>query len=272
MTITVANGKTPLSELIPPDTSSPSSHPLSEHPLSPPPYTESATSTTYPISDTFPNPVLVPSTPRLQILAATWGGVNVTPEIRGMIRPDKFGSYEKIKLNMHTLHTSLLPDPAAGVIKTLTVLYKYDTDNEIRMLNVPQFAPQIWVRITPFSHLSVEEQEDAGGGKTAECFGVVSGTEWRDEDGDGVEILAVLFGQGRITTPSVLEELGRLFAGKRGQIRTTAAFFRADTWVGMHKSWTVFFRFCGRDGRKGRVQCVTGMEGGALEPAWGRDV
>ncbi|KAJ4288825.1 hypothetical protein N0V88_007152 [Collariella sp. IMI 366227] len=77
--------------------------PLNDHA----PYEEAVKSTQDPKSD---------SPSRLLILGATWGGVNVTAELQGA----PFRPFESITLNMHTIHTNLLPDPSIGTIKTLT--------------------------------------------------------------------------------------------------------------------------------------------------------
>ncbi|KAK0641393.1 hypothetical protein B0T16DRAFT_300684, partial [Cercophora newfieldiana] len=202
-----------------------------------------------------------PGPPRLHVLGATWGGINVTSDIQGLVEIDPFTkNFERLKFNMHTIHTQLLPDPAISVIKTLTVLYRYDNE-ELRIMNATQFAPQINVRVTPTAHLDQEE----GLAKTLypKFFSTLSNAPWRSPSGR-VEIIAALYGTGRIQTPSVLEELGEFFEGRRGQIRTTTGFFRTDPWPGMRKSWTVYFRFAG----SGLVQCVTGMEDGALEVPW----
>ncbi|KAK0627382.1 hypothetical protein B0T14DRAFT_403755, partial [Immersiella caudata] len=207
-----------------------------------------------------------PSGPsRLHILGATWGGVNVTSDIQGLIEVDKSSQFERLKLNMHTIHTNLLPDPEITVIKTLTILYHYDS-GDLQILNASQFAPQIHIKITPAAHI------DQGKGIARALFPkfitTLSGSPWRSASENGrVEILAVLYGTGRIQTPAVLEDLASFFEGRRGQIRTTTAFFRTDPWPGVRKSWTVYFRFVG----SGVVQCVTGMEDRALEVPWRRD-
>ncbi|KAL2134819.1 hypothetical protein VTI74DRAFT_10715 [Chaetomium olivicolor] len=201
---------------------------------------------------------------RLRIFGATWGGIDVTAEIQGMVTLDRSDKFETVTLNMHTIHTALLPDPAVNVIKTLTVLYQYDDDQdpEMRLLNATQFAPQINVCITPTAHL-----------EKAECFPSfftsLNGATWRDADGQ-VEIIAVLYGTERIQTPSVLDELAQFFKGRRGQIRTTSSFFRTDPWLGVSKSWTVYFRLL-NSATPTRVRCVTGMQDGALEVPWTRD-
>ena len=197
---------------------------------------------------------------RLHVLGATWGGVDVTAEIQGIVTLDTAGKFETMTLNMHTMHTTLLPDPAIGVIKTLTVLYQYDgDDSEMQLLNATQFAPQIKIQITPTAHL--EEV------KYLPKFFIRLNEAWMNYG--QTEIIAVLYGTGRIQTPSVLDELAQFFEGRRGQIRTTSNFFRTDPWVGMPKSWTVYFRVL--NSATPRVRCVTGMQNGALEVPWTRD-
>lgn len=225
---------------------------------SPPPYSESA------------NPPPPPGPSRLHILGATWGGITVTPEIRAMITLDKTSHFERLKLNMHTLHTLLLPDPAPATIKALVILYRYDSnsnnDTTLHLLNATQFAPQIHVTITPTAHL------DQNKGILCAAFPKFittlggPGTGWDNlASGGRTQIVAVVYGTGRITATAVMEELAGVFEGRRGQVRTTTGFFGGDTWPGVRKSWTVFFRL---GGGEGEVQCVTGMEDGALEVPW----
>jgi len=193
--------------------------------------------------------------PRLRILGATWGGVNVTAEISGMVGDD-----ETISFNMHTLLLTLQPDPAPGIIKTLTVLYLYEDQGEIRLLNVPEFIPSISVKITPTTH----KEKVVCAQPT--YFSTLSDPAWTDGADGQVEIIAVLYGTKRIKNPSALQELARFFEGRRGQIRTTTAFFGTDPWIGFRKSWTVYFRFASSR----RIHCVTGMQDGALEVPWTR--
>ncbi|KAK4449783.1 hypothetical protein QBC34DRAFT_83284 [Podospora aff. communis PSN243] len=242
----VADGKMPLSEA--------SLHIPDPKDLDPsPPYTESAV----------PPQSSAPTGPsRLHILGATWGGINVTSDIQGLIEVDKSSQFQRLKLNMHIIHTQLLPDPEITIIKTLTILYQYD-GGDLHVLNASQFAPQINVKITPTAHL--DQSTGIRQALFPKFITTLSGNPWRSASGNGrVEILAVLYGTGRIQTPDVLEDLASFFEGRRGQIRTTTEFFRTDPWPGHRKSWTVYFRFVG----SGLVQCVSGMENRALELPW----
>ncbi|KAK3386591.1 hypothetical protein B0H63DRAFT_468042 [Podospora didyma] len=210
---------------------------------------------------------------RLKILGATWGGVIVTSELQSMIKTpaptpssssSAESSFETLKLNMHTLHTKLLPDPAVHLIKTLTVIYQYSTlGSELLLLNATQFAPQITVTVTPTAH---EEKVRLGFPKFFSSLGSTPTAFWQASPQSRVEIVAVLYGTQRIQTAAVLEELARFFEGQRGQIRMTTGFFRTDPWLGVKKTWTVYFRFVGS--MRG-MQCVTGVEDGALEAPWG---
>ena len=249
----ISNRKMSLSDHLPHDTKS--SQKDDSNP-SPPPYTESAIHSNPP----------PPGPSRLHILGATWGGITITASIRAFITLDKTSQFERLKLNMHTLHTLLLPDPAIGTIKTLTILYHYDTNpTSLHLLNATQFAPQIHVKITPTAHLDQNKGILCGAfPKFITTLG--PGTGWGNfASGGRTEIIAVVYGTARITAGAVMEELGEFFEGRRGQIRTTTGFFGGDTWPGVRKSWTVFFRF---GGGEGEVQCVTGMEDGALEVPW----
>ncbi|KAK4463514.1 hypothetical protein QBC42DRAFT_148567, partial [Cladorrhinum samala] len=219
--------------------------------------------------------------PRLQILAATWGGVIVTPEIQNLVKlsSSSKGGFETLSLNMHTIHTLLVPDPALALVKSLCILYRYHpngpaaADSGIHLLNAPQFAPQISIEITPDSHVAETSSSSSKWYHCVQrptCFSPnVGAAPWRDSRGK-VEILAAVYGMERVEAPSALEELARLFRGERGQIRTTAKFFKADAvqpWAAVRKTWTVFFRLLERGDGKA-VRCVTGWEDGALEVSW----
>ncbi|KAK0713959.1 hypothetical protein B0T26DRAFT_649624 [Lasiosphaeria miniovina] len=188
---------------------------------------------------------------RLNVVSATWGGVNVTEDIRSMVMAD-----ETLALDMVNIYCVLMPDPVFGVQKTLSVLYQYEgADGELCVLNAPEQGPARMLNIYPTAHkLSATEHIRA------------LARPWTAGPHGEVEILAVLYGPDRIETPSVLNELARFFEGRRGQIRMTNAFFKADPWPNHRKSWTVYFRFL--DSKK--IQCVTGMEDGALEVPWSR--
>lgn len=208
--------------------------------------------------ETFPSPV--PST-KLRIIGATWGGVNVTPDVSAMVAEDG-----TLALDMHTMQHALLPDPAFGIEKTLSVLYAFGNEDP-RLVNIPEYEPTIRIAKTQPGHdedeknLKAEVQEER-----AEFITTLGERGWRDGPKGHVEILAVLYGPGRVQDEAVLRTLSEFFEGRRGSIRMNNAFL-GDTWVDRKKSWTVFFRFiCSK-----RIQCVTGMEDGALEVPWTRD-
>ncbi|KAK3690112.1 hypothetical protein B0T22DRAFT_463015 [Podospora appendiculata] len=190
--------------------------------------------------------------PRLTVVGATWGGINVIRDIEAM----RSASAE-IDLDMCTLHRVLVPDPAYGVVKTLTLLYHYDGDDTMHLLNATEHGSCI--KICPGAHEHPAHANLIADVDNTWCRQGRSGPY-------GVEILAVLYGPQKIETPSVLKDLARFFEGSYGQIRMTNAFFKVDPWPGVRKSWTVYFRFVGSS----RIQCVTGMEDGALEEPWTR--
>lgn len=197
--------------------------------------------------------------PRLVIIGATWGGVSVTDDIRAMVESD-----DSITFDMFNLHKVLTPDPALGVVKTLTVLYQFEglkTDVGVQLLNIPEHTAvlKMWADANSTEQKPPEEMSE---------FAHSINRPWRTglPYNGSVEILAALYGPERIETPSVLQELAKFFEGRRGQIRMTNAFWKKDTWPGVRKSWTVYFRFT--DSK--RIQVVTGMEDGALEVPWGR--
>lgn len=221
--------------------------PLVHHPATPPPpqYGPSATNSLI-FNDGAPST----STPRLHVLAATWGGVIVTPDVQAMAT-----TTETISLEMNFLHRVLVPDPLPNVVKTLSVLYEYEgvTDGPC-LLTIPETTPA-WrnAAITPAAHQVPKSAPSARLGPT-----------WRY---GGVEILAVVYASRRIDKPAILNELGRFFEGERGQLRMTNSFFQCDPWPDHKKTWTVYFRFVGSK----RVQVVTGVEDGTLEIPWSRD-
>ncbi|KAJ4381431.1 hypothetical protein N0V85_008684 [Neurospora sp. IMI 360204] len=199
--------------------------------------------------------------PQLVIIGATWGGVSVTDDIRAMVASD-----DSIIFDMYNLYNVLTPDPAYGTVKTLTVLYQFvglNNNGGVHLLNVAEHTAVLSVRAD--KHTESTEQEVAE--ETSDFVQTIH-RPWRTGlfYNGSVEILAALYGPERIETPSVLQELAKFFEGRRGQIRMTNAFWKKDTWPGVRKSWTVYFRFA--DSK--RIQVVTGMEDGALEVPWGR--
>ncbi|KUI56936.1 hypothetical protein VP1G_04259 [Cytospora mali] len=203
--------------------------------------------------------------PRLRIIGATWGGVQVTEDIQDMV-----SATETVIFDMRTLHQLLQPDPAYGTVKTLSVLYTYEGLGDVYLLNMTE-QERSPVSITPTARHSPESSQHLHPSiRTLEVpFWKAGRDNNRHEDNAGhseVEILAVLYGPQMIDTPKVLKELSRFFEGRRGQIRMTNSFFKVDTWPGERKSWVVYFRFVGSP----RIQVVTGMEDGALEVPWSR--
>lgn len=204
---------------------------------------------------------------RLHILGATWGGVVVTPQIAAMVSANN-----EVLITMPDLQHILQPDPAYGTWKSLAVLYQFDGQEGPTLINIGEDHPTAAFCINGNLH---ETSLARGGVLPNAPFAAVEQLPmpWRPrntfvaaQSPPAVEILAATWGPKRVTTPVVLEELGEFFEGRRGQIRMTNAFFKDDPARGMRKSWAVFFRF----GPQGRVQVVTGWEGGALEVPWSR--
>ncbi|KAJ7250148.1 hypothetical protein B0H12DRAFT_1072156 [Mycena haematopus] len=176
--------------------------------------------------------------PRLHIVAATWGGIVVTPDVQAMISAN-----QTVTLDVNTL-------------------VHYENSSEgLCLLSTSEEGPSITIR--PTAHQAPPLLR--GWQNLWEPAIYPLGATWRAA-ADGVEILAVIWGGQRIQTPTVLAELAKYFEGQRGQIRMTNAFFRCDPWINHKKTWTVYFRFPGSE----RVQVVTGIEDGALEVPWGR--
>lgn len=155
--------------------------------------------------------------PRLVIIGATWGGVSVTDDIRAMVESD-----DSITFDMFNLHKVLTPDPAFGVVKTLTVLFQFEglkTDVGVQLLNIPEHTTvlKMWADADSTEQKPVEEMSE---------FAHSINRPWRTglPYNGSVEILAALYGPERIETPSVLQELAKFFEGRRGQIRMTNAF------------------------------------------------
>lgn len=242
----------PTAPLAAPPAAAPAVAPAAAPAAPPPQYTPSATNSLI-LGNAGPST----STPRLHVLAATWGGIVVTPAIQAMITPE-----ETITIDMRSLHAALQPDPLPYVLKTLSVLYEYEDSDGPCLVNVSETA-QSWpavmtagpappVVISPEAHM-IENSGPVSG----------LGTTWHH---GAVEILAVMYATQRIQQPAVLEELGKYFEGQTDQLRMTNSFFQCDPWPKNKKTWTVYFRFV--DTKK--VQVVTGVESGALEAPWSR--
>ncbi|KAJ7504297.1 hypothetical protein B0H11DRAFT_1981563 [Mycena galericulata] len=198
--------------------------------------------------------------PRLRILGATWGGVQVTAEVQAMVT-----TTQTVTFDPRTVSHILQPDPCFGVVKTLSVLYAYDDQPDVYLLNMTEQHPHPVVIWSNAHQIRIEGPHQSFWTLGAQWTG--SGPSEKEGGSAGqVEILAVLYGPKKIETPSVLKELANFFEGRRGQIRMTNSFFKADTWLNRRKSWAVYFRFLGSE----RVQVVAGMEDGALEIPWSR--
>ncbi|KAK3904706.1 hypothetical protein C8A05DRAFT_42268 [Staphylotrichum tortipilum] len=209
----------------------------------------------------------------LQILAATWGGVTVTPDIQSLVA----ASGTSLTLDLRALHRLLSPDPAPGTTKVLSVLYRLVDENGnegARLLVVSEDAkingpPRGVVVIGRGAAGSVPAQAQAQAqGRGAVLLHARVDRPWRAGARGQVEILGVVYGPRRVEDAAVLVELGEYFEGRRRQVRVNNAFFGGDPWPYKRKSWTVFFRFVGGK----RVQVVTGWEDGALEVPWSRDL
>lgn len=196
--------------------------------------------------------------PRLRILGAAWGGVQVTQDIQDMV-----SATQTVTLDMGSIHNVLKPDPAYGTVKTLSVLYTYEGHDDTYLVNLSE-------KSRPPLEISATAHECSDESRPRHRITTLGQPFWRavrgGGEGGGVELLAVLYGPARVERPSVLEELSRFFEGGRGQIRMTNLFFKEDTWPDHRKSWAVYFRFVGSD----RVQVVAGMEDAALEVPWSR--
>jgi hypothetical protein len=194
--------------------------------------------------------------PSLQILAATFGGVIVTERIQELCSDD--GAMD---VDMSQMVHYLAPDPFPNNVKTLAVLYRFQEDEDIFLLNATeQHAGLIHVSRAGEPSMAIQRIEKI----------------YRRKAYPDVEILAVLYGIKRVQTPSVLLDLARFFSAagndddddghEQTQIRMNNQFFKGDPWLGQFKTWTVFFKFAGSK----RVQCVSGLEHQALEVPWCR--
>ncbi|KAK4186281.1 hypothetical protein QBC35DRAFT_273883 [Podospora australis] len=220
--------------------------PLPEDPL-PPPYVASDQETV--ADEKYDGP------PRLHILAATWGGVTYTPVLQGMIDTKS----QTLHLDLRNIFQKLQPDPAAGVQKVLSLVFRYDGDDFPKVLNISESSRR---------SITITKEYAAGLHSHASPGYFISSLSnpWRASSNGQVEILAVLYGPKNIDHPSVYEQLGNYFEGRTKQIRMTNAFFRCDPWPYNRKSWAVYFRFVNSK----RVQVVTGWENQALEQPWSR--
>ncbi|KAK3989737.1 hypothetical protein QBC44DRAFT_290598 [Cladorrhinum sp. PSN332] len=199
-------------------------------------------------------------TPKLYILAATWGGAIITPSLRAMVQP----ATQSLTLNLSTLHATLQPDPAPNRRKILTLAYQFsssESEEKIHILNLPEPDPKSPSSFSERRPDIVTISPDFPPHPNA-----VTGGIW--SDGGDVEILGVFYGPKRIDNQSVMEQLGGYFTGRIWQIRGIGnGFFGEDPWLFTEKPWAVYFRFAGSDIG---VQVVTGWEGGLLERPWGR--
>lgn len=205
--------------------------------------------------------IAAPRPNSLQILGATFGGVVVTPQIQALV-----GSADKLTIDLPSIHTLLGPDPGPCKVKVLTVLYRFDDDDDlaVRLLCAPEDSRPPRVTISRQATAQQQQGQQMAGGKD-QLHGMLE-RPWRAGPQGGVEILAVVYGPKRIETPTVQSVLANHFEGRWGQVRMTNSFFETDTWPKREKTWTVYFRFVGSK----RVQVVTGWEHGALEVPWSR--
>jgi hypothetical protein len=225
-----------------------------------------------------PSPTLPPNhTRRLHILAATWGGITITPLLASMI-----SSQQELPIDLATLGDVIRPDPAFGKTKTLAVVYQLDGQEGPALVLVNEQYPVARKFVVSKDTLEGRLAQAHRNGTvppavtflpvpfsvpptstTAAPYGVNAGAAAPLPP--PVQILAATYGPKHIDTPAVLRELADFFDGRNvHQIRMGNGFFREDPLRGQRKEWSVFFRF----GYEGRVQCVTGWEDGALEVPW----
>ncbi|KAL2138269.1 hypothetical protein VTI28DRAFT_7168 [Corynascus sepedonium] len=209
----------------------------------------------------------------LQILGATFGGVTCTPQIQKLV--DTEGGGERLTLDLRRLNVALRPDPAPGVVKVLTVLYRFDDDADLdtRLFYATEDANPSKVIISRQTAAAAQAQakrqstsQRGGGASSDKLFHGLLERPWRAGPGGEVDILAVVYGPRRVDATPVLSVLANHFEGRWGQVRMTNDFFGKDPWPYKRKTWTVYFRFVGSR----RVQVVTGWENGALEIPWSR--
>lgn len=190
------------------------------------------------------------TTSGVQVLAATFGGLIVTEKIRELCTED--GTMD---IEMGRMVYFLAPDPFGGHEKTLTVLYKFEGEDALYLLNAPETSSgRICISRTGSPSMTIQRLD----------------TSFKRAPFLDVEIIAAVWGPKRVKTPSVLLRLAQFFSDRdyQHQIRMTNDFWKEDTWPGKHKTWTVYFKFTG----SGRVQCVAGLEGQALEVPWSRHI
>ncbi|KAH7303184.1 hypothetical protein B0I35DRAFT_181732 [Stachybotrys elegans] len=194
-------------------------------------------------------PVLGNTSCGLWVHAATFGGVIVTEKIRELCAQD--GTMD---IEMDRMVHFLSPDPHYGRIKTLTVLYQFEGDESLYVLNAPETFGSIHISRTGRLRTAIQRLESP--------YKIVAFPD--------VEIVAAIWGLKRMKTRSVLLDLIRFFSDKdeQGAIRMTNEFWKEDTWNGQAKTWSIYFRFTGSD----KIQCVTGWEQQALEVPWCRHV
>jgi hypothetical protein len=210
--------------------------------------------------------------PGIRIIAATFGGVIVTDKIRDLVTEDETMT---IDLGKNKMVRYLAPDPLPGKPKTLTVLYELPGVNDNKGGNDDDTsaaaAPVLYLLNAPESPNRGPIQISRTGSASATVERLDQETSvFRRATLPDVEIVAAVYGLKRVRTESVLLALARFFSemDEQGAIRMTNHFWQEDTWHGKFKSWTIYFRFRGSN----RIQCVTGLEGQALEVPWCRHV
>lgn len=243
----------------------------------PPPYHHDPRDGLYPLREKHQEPsptttsTTLPPRRRLHILAATWGGITITPLLASMI-----SSQQELPIDLSTLGDVIRPDPAFGKVKTLAVVYQFDGQEGPALVLVNEEYPVVRKFAISKDTLegSLAQAQRNGTVPPAVTFLPVpfsvpppttSTTPYGGNAPQPVQILAATYGPKLIDTPAVLRDLADFFDGRNvHQIRMGNGFFREDPLRGQRKEWSVFFRF----GNEGRVQCVTGWEDGALEVPW----
>lgn len=160
-----------------------------------------------------------------------------------------------MEMDMARMVHFLAPDPLPNHLKTLTVLYHFEGENTLYLLNASESRDDgIYISRMGSPSMAIQRLDDT----------------FKRASFPDVEIVAAIWGLKRVKTPSVLLGLTRFFSDRdeQGQIRMTNDFWQEDTWHGQVKSWTVYFRFMGSS----KIQCVSGLESQALEVPWCRHV
>jgi hypothetical protein len=178
--------------------------------------------------------------PRLFIRAATYGGIDVTPNVAALVSP----MTQSISVPDYYALSPPLPDNWLGTPKSLLILYQWETcdlelylgnDVDARSISIDPRAPLDPTRAAFFNKKGPNAGRVAGElNIIATVWGIMKGMT----EGFGERVIATIK-QTSSFTPS------------------NQFFNNTDGWYGYNKTATIFFQY----GVTGSIQCVTAKQG-----------